>query len=111
MKAAHFIYNFYFLACSIVPTSSLPALANTVSCNIDNTCEKFTCCFEETELGRSIEASVQIDACKGELIVTLERMTRTISLVGYVWGNYSKIFKKALKKRKICDGEFKGRYR
>ncbi|XP_076085509.1 uncharacterized protein LOC143056309 [Mytilus galloprovincialis] len=78
--------NGWTTACSIVPTSSLPALANTVSCNIDNTCEKFTCCFEETELGRSIEASVQIDACKGELIVTLERMTRTISLVGYVWG-------------------------
>ncbi|XP_076085326.1 uncharacterized protein LOC143056125 [Mytilus galloprovincialis] len=78
--------NGWITACSDVPTSSLLALANTVSCNVDNTCEKFTCCFEETEVGRSIEASVQIDSCKGELIVTLERMTRTISLTGYVWG-------------------------
>ena len=72
--------------------TDLPILGNTVSCNLDNACETVTCCFVEPEIGRSITASVTIDTCKGEMVVNLERMKRTISLIGYTLGKFSFLF-------------------
>ena len=79
-----FLRQFVIVACvSSVPV--LPAIVDSV-CHLKADCNSVECCTEVPFLRKTFRTSVTLDPCNFLLTVSIERMTREITLTGYSWG-------------------------
>lgn len=83
------LYCFYFIAvCTKDLQVDLTSIAESDNVTCVFNCYTVTCCYDVIQIDRSIMSSVQIDKCKSEMKLTIERITQTISLLNYEWGRY-----------------------
>ncbi|XP_063408925.1 uncharacterized protein LOC134692405 [Mytilus trossulus] len=69
-----------------INNEDLTNLTGSVSCNLDSTCNKISCCVDIENLDRTMEISLSIDHCNSRLTLQLERLSIDVSLVDYKWG-------------------------
>ena len=83
------LYCFHFIAvCTKDLQVDLTSIAESDNVTCVFNCYTVTCCYDVIQIDRSIMSSVQIDKCKSEMKLTIERITQTISLLNYEWGRY-----------------------
>ncbi|KAK3612537.1 hypothetical protein CHS0354_024514 [Potamilus streckersoni] len=64
---------------------SLPALPDTISCQIPNLCTGVQCCLSDGILQRPISVSVLIDSCNQQMTMAVEKFSISVSLFNYEW--------------------------
>ncbi|KAK3102203.1 hypothetical protein FSP39_009587 [Pinctada imbricata] len=65
---------------------NLPTLPQNSVCHIHDTCTGVTCCHDVTLLGRPVSASLKLDACEQQLLLSFERFQFNISLFDFEFG-------------------------
>lgn len=81
-------------------TSSVPVLPTITDsvCHLKADCTSVECCTDIGFLQRTFKTSVTLDPCNFLLTVSIERMTREITLTGYSWGTGNFVFINVLKR-------------
>jgi hypothetical protein len=69
--------------CSVTPPTPAGALVN---CYVSSNCTGISCCLDDHLSGVGYQFSLEIRSCEEKLILTLERMTFTMSLFDYTMG-------------------------
>ncbi|XP_060567959.1 uncharacterized protein LOC132726631 [Ruditapes philippinarum] len=69
-------------------------IPDTMTCKIPSKCTALTCCVDVPLIRRSVNMSVDLDACKYSLVISIGKLTSHVSLVDYTfneWKTFSSV--------------------
>ncbi|XP_053399001.1 uncharacterized protein LOC128556945 [Mercenaria mercenaria] len=70
-----------------------PHLSSPISCTVLDICTGFQCCVDVDTLKRSFEVKVQLDICKYQLDIELEKMHVSVPLIDYEYSKFFHVFR------------------
>lgn len=85
------ILRFIFLktvdsGCTENITPYLPTLPSNTNCRISSSCTGISCCTDVSTIGRTLQYSIDIDACTHTLTLAIEDFRFKISLIDFKFG-------------------------
>lgn len=69
--------------CAVSPPSPV---SNDLNCYISSNCTGISCCLQDHISGTSYQFSIEINPCDEKILITLEKITFTMSLFDYTMG-------------------------
>ncbi|XP_052071171.1 uncharacterized protein LOC127709609 [Mytilus californianus] len=78
--------NGWNIGCEKTLPYILPAIPNTMSCHLTDTCTGIDCCIDVDQISRSINVYIKLDACNYKLTAGIEKLTFDVPLLNYEFG-------------------------
>ncbi|VDI41394.1 Hypothetical predicted protein [Mytilus galloprovincialis] len=78
--------NGWNIGCEKTLPFSLPAVPDTMSCYLSDTCTGIDCCIDVEQISRSINVYIKLDACNYKLTAGIEKLTFDVPLLNYEFG-------------------------